>query len=175
MLILVTGRSGVGKSAILKKVRFRNKVSMDFLVKKYFYRKGHPLFDQVVEMFGEGVVTRNRIDTTKLGPLVINNNKALIELSNLVHPHVISFLKSLEGKWIVEMAAYINYQEVYKDIFDKIILITRDNPDLSKKFNYTDKKKNPIPDIEVKYDYKVENNSTLKEAAKTVLALVKSL
>ena len=175
MLILVTGKSGVGKSAVLKKVKFKNKVNMDEVVKKQFYKKGHPMFDDVVKLFGESVVTGKKIDTAKLGPIVFKDKDLLVKLSDLVHPHVIKYLKSLEGKWIVEMAGYINYQDKYEGVFDKLILITRNNPDISNKFKYVDKKENPIKDLPVKYDYLVENNSTIKEAAKVVLSLVESM
>ena len=160
MLILVTGKSGAGKSTILKGLKFKNIIYMDDVVKNEFYKKGHPLFDEVIKTFGN-VETNGRIDTSKLGPLVFNDAQKLDKLNKLVKPHVVSYLKSLKGKWVVEMAAYIDLEKEYKDLFDIKILVESSYDRIDDKFNYLKDKKQPISNKTIKYDFLINNDGPL--------------
>ncbi|RTZ68571.1 MAG: hypothetical protein DSZ21_01560 [Tenericutes bacterium] len=71
------------------------------------------------------------------------------------------------------MAAYINYEKIYSDYFDKVILITRKTEDLSK-FSYLSNVNQPIDDKEIKYDYLIENIN-IEESAKTLANILSSL
>lgn len=160
MLILVTGKSGSGKTTILNGIKFKNKVFMDDVVKDEFYKKGHPLFDEIIKNFGD-VSTDGRIDTSKLGPIVFNDSNKLDKLNQLVKPFVVSYLKALKGKWVIEMAAYINLEKEYKDLFDIKILVESSYDRIDEKFNYMKDKKQPISNKTIKFDFLINNDGPL--------------
>lgn len=167
MKIIVTGKTGVGKTTILKDLKFENTLFMDDFVKENFYVSGHPVFDEVVNLFGTEIISFDKIDTRKLWGIVLSDRSKLQKLSYIVIPFVKRYIQSLEGNWLIEMAGYINYQKEFENVFDKVILVTRDEESITKKL--LDKEGNTvitIKDVEVKNDFKLVNNGVIEESVK---------
>lgn len=97
MKIIVTGKTGVGKTTILKDLKFENTLFMDDFVKENFYVSGHPVFDKVVNMFGNEIISFDKIDTRKLWGIVLSDRSKLQKLSYIVIPFVKRYIQSLEG------------------------------------------------------------------------------
>ncbi len=174
MLIVVTGKSGSGKSALLKATGLKNIFYMDDVVKDIFYIKGHPLYKDILSAFGD-VSTDNKIDTEKLGKIVFQDSKKLLELNAMVKPFVRKFLSNLEGDNVIEMAAFLNYYDEYKDLVDKIILIKATSENISEKFNYIKSKHNPIKELDIKYDAIIENDWNIESSSKKLTKAIKGL
>jgi len=85
--LLVTGKSGVGKTAILKKLNYKNIFYADEFVKDVLYKKGHPIFKQITKMY-PSVEYEGKIDTKRLGKLILNDKDKLKNISELVKPFV---------------------------------------------------------------------------------------
>ena len=159
MKILITGKTGVGKTTLLKNLENKNIIFADDLVKNVFYKNDHPCFKQVVNHFGNEIITNDHIDTKKLGSIVLNNQREFDELSNIVNPFVYEYIKNLNGDYIIEMAAYAKYESYFKDLFDKVILITRDKQIMDDKFKYMNSRVNPLNVEPEKFDYKIINDN----------------
>lgn len=168
MKILITGKTGVGKTAILKQLKNKNVIHMDDVVKNKLYVSTHPCFKQVVNHFGDEIVTNGSIDTSKLGKIVLTNPTEMEILSLIVNPYVYHEIKNLGTDYIIEMAAYAKYESLFKELFDKVIVIQRENQDLEEKFKYLDKPVNPLNIEPKEYDVIIRNNNTLEEAVKNL-------
>lgn len=165
MKIIVTGKTGVGKTTILKNSNFKQILFADELVKEKFYVKGHEVFNKVVTLFGDGIVSVDKIDTKKLGTFVLSDQLKLHQLSLLVIPFVKDYINNLDGNWIIEMAGFINYQKEFKDVFDKIILVERDSNLVENKFkNSKGEVIQLIEETPVNADFIIKNNSSIANA-----------
>ncbi len=171
-MIVITGKSGVGKTSILKKVNHSNIFFADTFVKDVLYKEGHEVFKDIIKKYPT-TKTGSKINTKELGKLILNDKEALNKISKLIEPYIKVWLDSLPTNSIVEMAAYINYEKIYSEYFDKVILITRKTEDLSK-FSYLSNVNQPIDDKEIKYDYLIENIN-IEESAKTLANILNSL
>ena len=162
-MIVITGKSGVGKTAILNFLNFKNIFFADDFVKKVLYKNDHEVATKIYKLFPQ-TKGNDFVDTKKLGKILFNNKNTLDKIHSLVSPYVIKKIKSLESNYIVEMSVYINYEHIYKNLFDKVILIERDFEDLNK-FNHIKNMKQPIEDNKIKYDFKILNNDSIKQAS----------
>lgn len=163
-MIVVTGRSGVGKTLLLHKSSVKNVHYMDDIVKD-FYKKNCKLYWDIKEEFGSSVVDFSKVDTSKLGKIVFNNPKKLKKLDFIVRPYIEMYLNVLkqdkDNVHIVEMAVYLKLESWYKKYFDKIILIDRPF-NLDNKFKYMDSKKQPLKLTKIKYDLIIKEESLEK-------------
>lgn len=155
----MTGKSGVGKTTILKRLKKANIFFADEFVKKNLYHFPHPVFTYLKQRWPL-VVEKKTINTKKLGMLLFADSQKLEEVHNLVYPFVCFWLKSLPLDSIVEMAVFINYEKLYKPFFEKVILVTREKKSLSK-FSHVEQIRQPIYDKKIEYDYLLENNKSI--------------
>lgn len=165
--IVVTGKTGVGKTTLIKELNSKQILFMDSFIKENFYVKGHPVFDIVVSVFGEEVIFENKINTKKLGAIVFSSLEKLDTLSLAILPFVKRHIQELQGDWIIEMATFINYQEEFKGVFDKVILIQRDEEKITKKlFDKDGNEVKTIKNNKVYADFTIDNNDSLEEGSK---------
>ena len=169
-MIVVTGRSGVGKSLILNNSSAKNVHYMDKIIKT-FYKRNYKLYWDIKSEFGSSVVGLLKVNTKKLGIIVFNNTEKLDKLDLIVRPYIEEYLSALkqdkENKHIVEMAIFIKLESWYKQYFSKVILIDRP-VNLDNKFKYMENKKQPIKQINIKYDLLIKDNSLEKSINKLI-------
>lgn len=84
----LTGGIGSGKSTVSAKLRERGAVVVDAdAVVKEVQQPGTPVFRQMVERFGEGVVASDgTLERQALADIVFNDPDALGDLNAIVHP-----------------------------------------------------------------------------------------
>ena len=170
-MILITGKSGVGKSLMLDMTNNDNIIKMDDIIKNIFYKRNFKLYWDIREKFGKKYTKINCVNTKRLGKDVFNNPEKLSILNKLVSPYIRTYLNVLKIEKplsIIEMAIYINHESTYKEYFDKIILIDR-KEDLSNKFGYLKNKMQPIKENKIKYDHVIKEN----DLGKAVMELKK--
>ncbi|NQZ65938.1 MAG: dephospho-CoA kinase [Mycoplasmatales bacterium] len=147
-MVVVTGKAGSGKSTLLKNSKLENVHYLDDVVKNILYKRNSKLYWEIKKHFGKKVVSLFKVKTKKLGKIVFNDSKKMAILNDIVEPYIKTYLNILkldkDKLHIVEMAAYINLESKYKSFFDKVIIIKRNNNDISNKFNYLKNKVNPI-------------------------------
>lgn len=164
MKVVVTGKTGVGKTSLLKSIPLNNVLIIDELIKNIFYKIGHPVFEIVVSTYGGTIVQNDKIDTKKLGEIIFNEEQGLDKLALLVLPFIAEYINSLSGDWLIELATYINYEKEFKGLFDKVILIERDSTLVENKFRNEDGKPiQPIRDIPIKTDFLLVNNNAVED------------
>ena len=163
-LIAITGLTGVGKTYLLKKYNYKHTIYLDDYVKEVLYKKGTRVFKDVVNIFGKQIVEKNKISTQKLGKLVINSSNNLEKLSSVINYELANYLESLDKKtYLIEIATYIKYESIFKFLFDKVILITSNNPNFNKKFQYVKNKVRILDNKKIKYDYLINRDFSLSK------------
>lgn len=165
MKLVVAGKTSVGKTEILTKLGISNILFVDNLVKEVFYKRGHPVFEKVTSEFGMTIIEGDFINTKELSKFVSLDEKKLEKLSLIVIPFIHEYIKSLSGNWLVEMAIYINYEEHFLALFDKVVLIER-NPILveNKFINEKGEPIQTIKDTPINADFLLINDGTIEEA-----------
>ena len=94
-IIGVTGGIGTGKSLVASILgEFGAQVLDCDQVAKHIYQKGMPAYDEVRNVFGDGILHENReIDTKKLGAIVFQNAEKMRLLSEITHKYVYTYLE----------------------------------------------------------------------------------
>ena len=123
--IALTGNIGCGKSTVAGIFRELGAytVDADELIRS-FYRKGHPVYEQVLKEFGEGILTREGdIDRKKLADVVFNDREKLRRLEEITHTALYRELEELfkrlppkavvvvEASLLIEKGTYRNYDK----------------------------------------------------------------
>lgn len=94
----ITGGVGSGKSEVLKFLKDRNGVFVCQAdeVAKMLQRKGTKCFEEIVNYFGEQIVSENgELDRKVLAEIVFNDDKELKVLNSIVHPAVEEEIRSM--------------------------------------------------------------------------------
>ncbi|MGL4617316.1 MAG: dephospho-CoA kinase [Mycoplasmoidaceae bacterium] len=161
MRICVTGKRNSGKSTFLnfmKNYNWEIYKADDFIHK--IYKKNEIGYEFILNTFGQKYVTSTEVNRVELNRLVVSDNEALKKLTNFTSKEIFKWIKSIDGdRLIFELAIYLNNELFFKELFDKVILIKRNNNAINKnhisKLLVTPKNFSP--------DYILENYSTLKE------------
>lgn len=163
-MILITGQTGSGKTSILKALNYKNTYYADDFVKNTLYKKDHPVFESIKSEFPT-VIKNNEIDTKDLGKLLFADKSKMDYVVNIIQPYLEDWIYSLPKNSIIEMAGYINYENLFCHLFSKVIVIERKNKD-SSKLNYVKSDFQPIDRSRPRrYDYVVNNDGSIVEAA----------
>lgn len=178
MLICITGKCGCGKTTAInyiKKLGYSTWMADKYI--HQIYKKNKIGYLKIKKAFGNAYVNDKEVDRKKLGSLVFNDRKSLNKLNKITLPLIYDKLLELSTKTstiFCELAIYINHEEYFKNIFDKIILISApeklEKNNLNKKFKTLRKfptkrvgnLKNPIKSNQIKCDFIVENSKTKK-------------
>lgn len=125
----ITGGVGSGKSLVLAylKEQYQAKVYQADLIAHEMQKPGTDCYQKICERFGEDILEQDgTINRKKLGQIVFQDEKALEELNQFVHPAVnLQVEKYIEQeeekntKWFILEAALLN-QPYYRTILDEI-------------------------------------------------------
>jgi dephospho-CoA kinase len=191
MIVCVTGKSGSGKSEVMKVLKslgFRAFIMDDYIHE--IYEKDGIGYNLILEKFGKSFIDAKKVNRQKLGKYVFTNEKAMKLLDNIMIPVMqdkIAQIKSLPGVSFVELAVYMNHQTKFAKYFDKVILVKSaenfEKNNLSKKFSYVrkfptnavGKLKNPIKTAKINSNFTVDNSSNLKDLRKQVKLITEKL
>lgn len=90
MVVGLTGGIGTGKSSVSARLAQRGAVVIDAdAIVRELQRRGEPLFEKLVDHFGEGVVGADgELDRQAIADIVFNDPEKLKELNGLTHPAV---------------------------------------------------------------------------------------
>ena len=172
MKIIVTGLTSSGKSTLLDQKFDFNIHRMDQIVKNW-YLSDAKLICQIETEYGRDVMKGRVVSTKALGNVVFKDQERLDTLNKILRPFVIKYIKQqISALDVFEMAAYIGNADVYRKLVDKVVLITREERDLSEKFKYLPKGIDPLKITNEVFDGEINNNhgiSTGKAKLKKLL------
>jgi dephospho-CoA kinase len=124
-VIGITGGVGSGKSSVLKllKERFNAYILIADDIAKETMCRGNAGYEQVVEMFSEDILDKNKnIDRTKLATIVFHNENKRIVLNSIIHP--------LVKKIILNKINELKIAGTYDYVFVEAALLIEDHYDL---------------------------------------------
>ncbi len=186
MKICVTGKIGSGKTTfinIAKDTKCNVFVADDFINETY--KIGKPGFKKIIKEFGINLSNGSEIDKKKLLEVLlqdpIKNEKRLVKITNKL---IYKAIKKLDKKllWFVELGIYIKYEDYFKDLFDKVILIRGSEnltvEELSKRKGRKILKNHPgltADDSKTIFDELLINDGNLKEFKDKVLACLNTI
>ncbi|MCS7288867.1 MAG: dephospho-CoA kinase, partial [Roseiflexus sp.] len=104
-LIGLTGNIACGKSTVLEMLREHGAAVIDAdQVTRQVQQPGEPVYQQIVEAFGEAILVEpgGPIDRQRLGAIVFSDPQALRRLEQIVHPAVHARILA----WLDEAATY---------------------------------------------------------------------
>ncbi len=167
----ITGGIGTGKTTVLNELEKKgfNVFNTDKIAKKEMDK----IKEEIKELFGKEVLTKQGIDHKKLAKIVFNNKKKLKELNELIHPLVKKKIEE-EIKGIKKTALEIPllFESGMEKLCDKVLVV------YSEKEKMIERKKDKITKEELlkrisfqiplkekirKADYLIENKGTIKE------------
>lgn len=157
MLIVLTGKMGVGKTSFLKEFGYGNIIHMDDAIKNEYKRSGK-LYSKIKKTFGKKYVGLTKVNTKKLGMLVFKDPSEMTKLEKITMPFIKKTLESLKNDEvnIVEMGSYINYEKEYKKYFDKVVLL--EGVIFNDKLRHIEKEFQPVKDSKIKTDLILQNS-----------------
>ncbi len=94
-IIGITGGVGAGKSVILEflEQNYNARVIYSDIVANDIKKKGYPAYDELIELFGEGILGDDgEIDKKKMAEAIFGDEKLLSKVNNILHPAVNTFI-----------------------------------------------------------------------------------
>ena len=182
MRICITGKPSSGKSTIINHLELLgyNVFNSDKYVHE-IYQKGKIGYELIKDQFGSDFVNAKEVNRKKLGELVFNDYEQLNKLNKIINPILKTKIGQLdlEKNWIIELGTYIYYYEYFKDIFDKVILISRDISKLNEytqnRFKFLFDNLSPFNKTDAKIDITFENNDDLLTLFEQAEKFIKTL
>ncbi|AAC07761.1 dephospho-CoA kinase [Aquifex aeolicus] len=187
----LTGNIGCGKSTVAQMFRELGAYVLDAdkLIHS-FYRKGHPVYEEVVKTFGKGILDEEgNIDRKKLADIVFKDEEKLRKLEEITHRALYKEIEKitknlsedtlfiLEASLLVEKGTYKNYDKLivvyapYEVCKERAIKRGMSEEDFERRW----KKQMPIEE-KVKYaDYVIDNSGSIEETYKQVKKVYEEL
>lgn len=185
--VALTGNIGCGKSTVAGMFKKLGAYVFDADgIIHSFYRKGHPVFEEVVKTFGKKVLDRGgNLDRKELARIVFSNEEKLRKLENITHKALYDELEKLyrkvpEGAVVFVEASLFIEKGTHKR-FDKTVVVYAPyevckRRAMSRGFSEEDferrwKRQMPIEE-KVKYaDFVIDNSDGLEETYRQVRAV----
>lgn len=129
LVIGLTGGFGVGKSSVAQ--RFKNMgaevIDADDVAHTAL-KKGSPVFDAVIELFGEALHPGGKkMDREKLGEIVFSDPKRRKELEAIVHPFVYQKIQEkIEASEhrVILLEVPLLFEAGFEKLCDKVLVVT---------------------------------------------------
>jgi len=125
----LTGGIGSGKTTVAKLFEMLGVPVFYADLEAHRIRNKVEISEQIVQHFGDGILTENRIDKQKLASIIFKNDEALRWINNLIHPLVekefekwCNAQKEHNSKFVIMEAALI-FEANFEHLFDKIIVV----------------------------------------------------
>jgi len=188
--IALTGNIGCGKSTVGEILRELGAfvVDADKLIHS-FYRKGHPVYEKVLSIFGKAVLNEEgEIDRKKLATIVFGDTQKLRKLEEITHKALYEELERLYEKaggklFVVEASLVI--EKGNKDKFDKVVVVYAPYEvckERAKRRGFSEEdferrwRLQLPPEEKIKHgDYVIDNSRSLEETKKQVIELYRKL
>lgn len=126
-LICVTGFMGSGKTTfmnLLKEMNYETFIADEFV--HNIYLKNNIGYQIIKNNFGNDFVTDECVDRNKLRDLILNNpeKKELLEklMNEIIYKKILD-LKNEKRLIFVELATYLFFEDYFKDLFKKVVVI----------------------------------------------------
>lgn len=163
MKIVITGKTGSGKSELLKNSTYKKAIDMDSYVKEHFYTNPKNI-ELLVNEFGKGILNKDgSISFPELGKLVIGNKKNMDKLEKHTLPFIYEEIRNFKSPAVVELPIYLIHEDYFKNLFNYVILIESKNRNLDDKFEYLnlsfEDKEKLFEYKDIRFDYKIFNES----------------
>lgn len=108
-LVAVTGGIATGKSTTINYIKLRGYSVIDFDFLAHQILEDEIVIKELVNIFGNNIITNNKIDRKKLASIVFNNKTALDKLNLILHPKIYS-------KGDLEIEKYSSDRIIFLDI-----------------------------------------------------------
>jgi dephospho-CoA kinase len=189
IILALTGGIACGKSEagrILEKQGFAV-LDTDLLAHELM-RSGTPLFQQIVERFGNSVVgVDGELDRAVLGRIVFEHPEALTDLNRLVHPRVIEAAeqwKSAQAADAVVMVPLL-FETGWSDGWDAVVCVSADKETVFQRlekrgFGREEAQRRiaaqmPLSEKEDRSDFTIENCGSLDALCQEVLSVLECI
>jgi len=180
----ITGSIGTGKTTVLKELEkkgFRI-LEADTMAKKELLK----VKEELKELFGEEIVSKQGIETGKLAKIVFNNRKKLAELNELIHPLVREKIeKKIKGEKFLAIEVPLLFEAGMESLCDKVLVVySKKEKMLERKIKQGMKKEEVLSRLKNqlsagkkkrKADFVLENNGTLKELEEKINGLMQEI
>ncbi len=123
MVIGITGGVGCGKSTVMSLLerQWHAKVILADDIGHVAMEPGQPVYREVVEHFGKGILTKDgNIDRAKLADIIYADDDERDALDGIVHPYVLSQIDKMIKMWSSEPLICIETALMYETGCDKM-------------------------------------------------------
>lgn len=189
MILGLTGGIGSGKSTvsgIFKNIGIEI-FDADLIAKEIFEEEKTQ--NEIKKVFGEEILTSNRVDREKLKEKVFNDKKKLENLNKIIHPKVIERYRNIKERVEEKLIIFdvpLLFESGIDKLCDKILVVDIDEELQRERVKKRDgisselvekiiKSQLPREERIKKADFVVENNGSLEDLKEKVLNLVKEL
>lgn len=141
----LTGGIGSGKTTIAKIFSTLDVPVYNSDIRAKAMLKTKPVKEELINCFGDKILSDKSIDNKKLAKIVFNNKQKLEQLNAIIHPKVLvdyqNWLKTQTSKYIIKESALLIETGLYKKM-DKVILVVAD---FNQRINRVVKRDNVTP------------------------------
>ena len=105
-LVGLTGGIACGKSIVAAYLRKKGYPVIDAdRVGHLVLKLGQPAYDQILEIFGEGILTEKKeINRKALGDIIFNDRKAREQLNKITHPPIAQLIE----EWLLDLTSFLD-------------------------------------------------------------------
>jgi dephospho-CoA kinase len=131
-IIGITGGVGTGKSKVLAYLETKQGATVRQLdqVAKGLQEAGAPCYDEIIEVFGSGILLPNKeLNRPELARVIFKDKEKRQLMNQIIHPQVKEWIRSdikeeqLKGTSLYVIEAALLVEDNYKDICDELWFI----------------------------------------------------
>ena len=128
-VIGITGGVGAGKSTLLKHLseNYKCKILVADEIAKSLYTKGSKVYERLMDVFGDKILTDEEIDRQKFAAILYDNERNRIIVNSIVHPEVknviiakINESKALDDVDYIFVETALIYESHYEKFCDEV-------------------------------------------------------